>query len=322
MRRIAALVFAALLAPPAMAQEAFPNKPITLVVPYAPGGGSDFLGRVLADGLRAQLKESVVVQNLAGAGSVVGSAHVAKAKPDGYTLLLNHIGLSTVPALYKKLQFDPLAAYEFVGLFAEAPMVIMARKEFAPKNYAELVAYARQHREKFTMASSGMGSSTHLCAIIFQQALGVPITIVQYKGAGPAVIDVRSGQVDAICDLPTTTSSQIRSGELRGYVLTAPQRMASLPDVPTANELGVPSLAIGVWFGVYAPAGTPQPVIAILNKALREIVQDKVVAEKLAGIETYLLPLDQATPEALRAKLAAQIALWTPIIEKAGIQAE
>ncbi len=322
MRRIAVLVFAALLAPPAMAQEAFPNKPITLVVPYAPGGGSDFLGRVLADGLRAQLKESVVVQNLAGAGSVVGSAHVAKAKPDGYTLLLNHIGLSTVPALYKKLQFDPLAAYEFVGLFAEAPMVIMARKEFAPKNYAELVAYARQHREKFTMASSGMGSSTHLCAIIFQQALGVPITIVQYKGAGPAVIDVRSGQVDAICDLPTTTSSQIRSGELRGYVLTAPQRMASLPDVPTANELGVPSLAIGVWFGVYAPAGTPQPVIAILNKALREIVQDKAVAEKLAGIETYLLPLDQATPEALRAKLAAQIALWTPIIEKAGIQAE
>ena len=322
MRRIAVLVFAALLALPAMAQEAFPNKPITLVVPYAPGGGSDFLGRVLADGLRAQLKESVVVQNLAGAGSVVGSAHVAKAKPDGYTLLLNHIGLSTVPALYKKLQFDPLAAYEFVGLFAEAPMVIMARKEFAPKNYAELVAYARQHREKFTMASSGMGSSTHLCAIIFQQALGVPITIVQYKGAGPAVIDVRSGQVDAICDLPTTTSSQIRSGELRGYVLTAPQRMASLPDVPTANELGVPSLAIGVWFGVYAPAGTPQPVIAILNKALREIVQDKAVAEKLAGIETYLLPLDQATPEALRAKLASQIALWTPIIEKAGIQAE
>ncbi len=322
MRRIAVLVFAALLALPAVAQEAFPNKPITLVVPYATGGGSDFLGRVLADGLRTRLKESVVVQNLAGAGSVVGSTHVAKSKPDGYTLLLNHIGLSTVPALYKKLNFDPLAAYEFVGLYAEAPMVIMARKEFAPKNYAELVAYAKEHKDKFTMASSGMGSSTHLCAIIFQQAIGVPITIVQYKGAGPAIIDVRSGQVDAICDLPTTTSSQIRSGELRGYLLTAPQRMASLPDVPTANELGVPSLAIGVWFGVYAPAGTPQPVIAILNKALREIVQDKAVAEKLAGIETYLLPLDQATPEALRAKLASQIALWTPIIEKAGIQAE
>jgi len=158
--------------------------------------------------------------------------------------------------------------------------------------------------------------------MLFQEAIGVPITIVQYKGAGPAVIDVRSGQVDAICDLPTTTSSLVRSGDLRAYVLTAPQRMKSLPDVPTATELGVPSLTMGVWFGLYAPLGTPKPIIMTLNKALREIVQDKAVAEKLASIETYLLPLDQATPEAHRAKLAAQIARWTPILEKAGIQAE
>lgn len=323
MNRIAAWIFAALLAAlPAAAQEAYPNRPITLVVPYAPGGGSDFLGRVLADGLHTRLNQTVLVQNLAGAGSVIGSQFVAKAKPDGYTLLLNHVGMSTVPALYKKLNFDPLASYEFVGLFAEAPMMIIARKEFEPKTYAELVAYAKAHKDKFTMASSGMGSSTHLCAMLFQEAIGVPITIVQYKGAGPAVIDVRSGQVDAICDLPTTTSSLIRSGELRAYLLTAPQRMTSLPDVPTATELGVPALAIGVWFGLYAPLGTPKPVIATLNKALREIVQDNSVAEKLAGIETYLLPLEQATPEALRAKLASQIALWTPLIEKAGIQAE
>jgi tripartite-type tricarboxylate transporter receptor subunit TctC len=323
MHRIAVLCFAFLAAAlPAAAQDAYPSKPITLVVPYAPGGGSDFLGRILAEGLHTQLNETVLVQNVAGAGSVIGSQQVARAKPDGYTLLLNHVGLSTVPALYKKMNFDPLASYEFVGLFAEAPMMIMARKEFAPKTFAELVAYAKERKDKFTMASSGMGSSTHLCAMLFQEALGVPITIVQYKGAGPAVIDVRSGQVDAICDLPTTTSSQIRSGELRAYLLTAPQRMKSLPDVPTATELGMPSLAIGVWFGVYAPVGTPQPVIATLNKALRAIVQDPSVAEKLAGIETYLLPLDQATPEALRAKLASQIALWTPLIEKAGIQAQ
>lgn len=264
----------------------------------------------------------MLVQNLAGAGSVVGSQFVAKAKPDGYTLLLNHVGLSTVPALYKKLNFDPLASYEFVGLYAEAPMMIMARKEFEPKTFAELVTHAKARGDKFTMASSGMGSSTHLCAMLFQEAIGVPITIVQYKGAGPAVIDVRSGQVDAICDLPTTTSAQIRSGDLRAYLLTAPQRLKSLPDVPTAIELGVPALAIGVWFGVYAPAGTPKPVIATLGRALQEIVQDKSVAEKLAGIETYLLPLDQATPEALRARLASQIALWTPLIEKAGVQAD
>jgi tripartite-type tricarboxylate transporter receptor subunit TctC len=323
MNRIAACIFAVLLAAlPATAQEAYPNRAITLVVPYAPGGGSDFLGRVLADGLRSRLNETVVVQNIAGAGSAVGSMQVAKAKPDGYTLLLNHIGLSTIPTLYKKLNFDPLASYEFVGLYAEAPMMIMARKEFGPKTYSELVAYAKANKDKFTMASSGMGSSTHLCAMLFQEALGVPITIVQYKGAGPAIIDVRSGQVDAICDLPTTTSSMIRSGDLRAYLLTAPQRMTSLPDVPTATELGVPSLAIGVWFGVYAPLGTPRPIVMTLNKALREIVQDKAVAEKLVAIETYLLPLDQVTPEAHRAKLASQIDLWRPIIEKAGVQAE
>ena len=322
MHRIAALFFAALFALPAMAQDAYPSKPITLVVPYAPGGGSDLLGRVLADGLHARLNQTVLVQNLAGAGSLVGSQQVAKAKPDGYTLLINHMGLSTIPALYKKAAFDPLASFELVGLYAEAPMMIMARKEFAPKTFPELVAYVKAHPDKFTMASAGMGSATHLCAILFQQVVGVPITIVQYKGAGPAVIDVRSGQVDAICDLPTTTSSMVRSGEWRGYLLTAPKRLASLPDVPTSAELGVPNLDIAVWFALYAPLGTPQPIVTTLNKALREIVQDKAVAEKLAAIETYLLPLAQATPEAHRAKLSAQIARWTAILEKAGVQAE
>jgi tripartite-type tricarboxylate transporter receptor subunit TctC len=322
MHRIAALLFAALFTLPAAAQDTYPSKPITLVVPYAPGGGSDFLGRVLAEGLHTRLNQTVLVQNVAGAGSTIGSMQVAKAKPDGYTLLLNHMGLSTVPTLYKKLAFDPLASYEYIGLFAEAPMLMMAGKGFAPTTFAELVAYAKDKKDKFTMASAGMGSSTHLCAMLFQEALGVPITIVQYKGAGPAVIDVRSGQVDAICDLPTTTSGAIRAGDLKAYVLTAPTRLKSLPDVPTAAEVGMPSLDIGVWFGVYAPLGTPQPIIMTLNKAVRELVQDKAVAEKLDSIETYLLPLDQATPEAHRARLAAQIARWKPILEKAGVQAE
>jgi len=323
MHRIAVLIFAALFAGfPAVAQESYPSKAITLVVPYAPGGGSDFLGRILADGLKARLNETVVVTNVPGAGSAVGSMQVARAKPDGYTLLLNHMGLSTVPALYKKLNFDPLASFEFIGLYAEAPMLLMARSAFAPKTFAELVAYAKANKEKFTMASAGMGSATHLCAMLFQEAIGVPITIVQYKGGAPAGADVRAGQVDALCDLPTTTSGAIRSGDLRAYMLTAPQRLATLPDVPTAAEVGMPHLDIRIWFALYAPLGTPQPIVMTLNKALREIVQDKSVAEKLAGIETYLLPLDQVTPEAHRAKLAAQISQWKPILEKAGLQAD
>ena len=322
MRKLALFLLCMLTGLPALAQEAYPNRATTLVTPYPPGGGSDFLTRLLAVALRVRLKETVVVQNISGAGGAVGSMQAAKAKPDGYTLLVNHIGMSTIPLLYKKFEFDPLAAYEFIGLFAEAPMVMLARKDFAPKNFAELAAYVKANREKVTMASSGMGSATHLCGMLFQEALGVPVTMVQYKGAGPAVIDVRSGQVDLICDLPTTTSSMIRSGDLRAYVLTAPRRMASLPDVPTAAEVGMPSLDIGVWYGLYAPKGTPQPIIEVLNKALRSVVQDETVAVQLDKIETYLLPLDQATPEAHRRKLTSQIELWRPIVEKAGIQAE
>ncbi len=323
MHRMAALAFAALFAVfPAAAQEAYPSRPITLVVPYAAGGGSDYLGRVLAEGLRARLNETVVVQNVAGAGSVVGSMQVAKAKPDGYTLLINHLGLSTVPTLYKKFNFDPLAAFETIGLFAEAPMMIMARKEFPPRDFKELVAYTKANREKLTMASAGMGSGTHLCAMLFQKEIGVPVTVVQYKGAGPAVIDVRSGQVDLICDLPTTTSSLVRSGDLRAYVLAAPRRLPTLPDVPTAPEVGLPGLDISLWFGLYAPKGTPQPIIDTLSKALRGTVGDPAVAAQLDKIETVLEPVDQTTPAAHRARLASQIEFWRPIIEQAGVQAE
>jgi tripartite-type tricarboxylate transporter receptor subunit TctC len=322
MRRIAAFLFAALIGLPAMADDVYPSRPITMISPYAPGGASDFLARTLAEALKTRLNQTVLVQNVGGAGGSVGSMQAARAKPDGYTLLLNHIGMSTMPLLYKKLNFDPLASFEFIGLFAEAPMVMLSRKDFAPKNFSELVAFAKANGEKLTIASAGMGSATHLCAMLFQEAIGVPLTTVQYKGAGPAVLDLRSGQVDLICDLPTVNSGLIRSGELKAFVLMAPQRMATLPDVPTATEVGMPSLAIGVWFALYAPLGTPKPILDTLNKVLRDVMADKGVSAQLEKIETVLLPLDQATPEAHRKKLTSQIDLWRPIIEKAGIQAE
>ncbi|HYX03340.1 MAG TPA: tripartite tricarboxylate transporter substrate-binding protein [Reyranella sp.] len=322
MRRIAALLFAVLMASGAAAQERYPSQPVTLISPYPPGGAADFLARTLAEGLKGRLNQTVIVQNVGGAGGTVGTLQAARAKPDGYTLLLHHIGMSTIPALYKKLTFDPLTAFEFVGVFAEAPMMFVARRDFPPRDFAELVAYAKARREKATVAAAGMGSVTHLCAMLFQEALGVPLTIVQYKGGGPAMIDVRSGQVDFICDLPTTNFGAIRAGDLKAYALAAPRRMATMPDVPTTAEVGMPGLVIGVWFGLYAPRGTPAAVMGTLNKALRDVVADKAVADQLAKIETFLLPLDEVTPEAHRRKLASQLALWGPIIEKAGIQAE
>jgi tripartite-type tricarboxylate transporter receptor subunit TctC len=322
MRRIAALLFAVLMACQAAAQERYPSQPITLISPYPPGGATDFLARTLAEGLKGRLNQSVIVQNVGGAGGTMGTLQAAKAKPDGYTLLLHHIGMSTIPALYKKLTFDPLTAFEFVGVFAEAPMMFVARRDFPPKDFAELVAYAKAKREKTTVAAAGMGSVTHLCAMLLQEALGVPLTIVQYKGGGPAMIDVRSGQVDFICDLPTTNSGAIRSGDLKAYALAAPKRMATMPDVPTTAEVGMPGLVIGVWFGLYAPRGTPAAVVETLNKALRDVMIDRAVAGQLEKIETFLLPLDEVTPEAHRRKLASQLGLWGPIIERAGIQAE
>lgn len=322
MRRLVALLIALLFALPAAAQEPYPSHAITLISPYPPGGATDFLARTLAEGLKTKLGQSVIVQNVGGAGGTVGTLQATKAKPDGYTLLLHHIGMSTIPALYKNLAFDPLASFEFIGVFAEAPMMFLARKEFAPKDFAALVAYAKEKRDKATVAAAGMGSVTHLCAMLFQEAVGVPLTIVQYKGGGPAMVDVRSGQVDFICDLPTTNSGAIRSGDLKAYALAAPQRMSTMPDVPTTAEVGMPGLVVGVWFGLYAPRGTPKPVLDTLNKALREIMGDKGMAAQLEKIETFLLPLEQATPEAHRSKLVSQIELWRPIIERAGIQAE
>jgi tripartite-type tricarboxylate transporter receptor subunit TctC len=209
-----------------------------------------------------------------------------------------------------------------VGLFAEAPMMIMARKEFAARDFRELIAHVKANREKVTMASAGMGSVTHLCAMLFQKEVGVPVTVVQYKGGAPAAVDVRSGQVDLICDLPTTTSSQVRSGDLRAYALTAPQRLATLPDVPTAAEVGMPGLDISVWFGLYAPKGTPQPIVSRLNAALVAALADATVRARFTELSQDVFPRDQQTVEAHTALQKADSEKWWPIIKAANIKGE
>ena len=304
---------------PAGAQEAYPNRTITLVTPYAPGGGSDIVARVLADALRRQLNQTVAVQNVSGGGGNIGTQTVARATADGYTLLSHHIGIATAPALFQNPGFDPLTSFEPVGLFADMPMILVGHRGLRASTMAELLALVREQGDAVTFASSGQGSATHLCAILLQQVAGRNVTMVQYRGAAPALSDLQAGRVQLLCDVTAGIVSHIQSGAVRAYVLTGARRLASLPELPTTEELGLQRMDISAWFGLYAPAGTPRPVVQRLSAALQAAVRDPEIVARLAQMDTLVFAPAQATPEAHRERLQAQVALWTEVIRNAGI---
>lgn len=302
----------------ATAQESYPTKPITLVTPYPAGGGSDFLTRVLAQSLEKSLGQQVIVKNAAGAGGTIGSAEVARAKPDGYTLLSHHIGMATAPTLFKELPFDTLKDFEPIGLWADTPMVLLAGKIFPPVNMKELAEYIKKNGDKVTVASSGIGSATHLCAMQFERLIGTKLTHVQYKGGPPAYLDIHSGRVDIICDVTASgVISQVQAGKLKAFVLAGGKRLDNLPNVPASAEAGLPGFTVSAWYGLYAPAGVPKPIIERLSSALQATTRDPSIAARLAKMETTLFEPRQATPEALRNKLASEIEGWRPLIQKA-----
>jgi tripartite-type tricarboxylate transporter receptor subunit TctC len=313
------VLLSALMPLVAAAQESYPTKPITLVTPYAPGGGSDVVTRVLADELRRQLGQPVTVQNISGAGGNIGAAKVAQAAPDGYTLLLHHVGMATAPALFKDPGFDPIKSFEPIGLFADIPMLLVANKEVPAKNMKELLAWVREKGDQVTFASSGQGSATHLCAIMFQQLAGANVTMVQYRGAAPALADLQAGRVQLLCDGPQAVSGLVRTGAIKAYVLLSARRLDSLPDLPTTGELGMEAMDVSLWYGLYAPAGTPRAVIDRLAKALQGANGSTETRGKLNGMEIVVLDSKDATPEALRDRLGSQVALWGRVIREARI---
>lgn len=309
-----------MLAGSVMAQEAWPTKPITLVMPYAVGGGADLMARVLANAMRKTLGQPVTVVNAVGAGSVLGSRQVANAAPNGYTILMNHIGLATAPALYKNLQFDPVKSYEHVGLFAEIPMLVVAGQDFPANNAKELIDYVRNNKEKVTIASSGMGSGTHLCAMLFEKAIGAKVTMVQYKGSAPAYMDIQTGRVDLMCDSTGGSVAQVKGGAVKAFVVTGNKRIKSLPGVPFSSEAGLNDLAMmTVWYGLFAPAGTPKPIVDRLSAALQAAIRDPDVASNMASWDATLYDPKFAVPAALREKMASQVALWGQLIQSSGI---
>jgi len=300
----------------------YPTRTITMVVPFAAGGPTDTVARLVAQSMGNTLKQQIIIENVGGAGGTIGAARVAKAAPDGYTLLLHHIGHSTAPALYRKLSYNANSDFEPIGLITDVPMTLIAKKDFPAKDFKELLAYVKTNKDKVTYANAGIGSASHLCGMLFQQAIGVDLTTVPYKGTGPAMNDMLGGQVDIMCDQTTNTTSQIKAGKVKVYGVTTKARLASMPNVPTMNEAGLPGFEIAVWHGMYAPKGTPKPIIDALSNALRVALKDPAVKQRFADLGTEPVADSRATPEALRAHVKSEIDRWGPVITKAGQYAD
>ncbi len=303
---------------------AYPEREIKLVVPFTAGGPTDVVARTMADAMRKSLNVPVVVENLDGAGGTRGPGVVAKAKPDGYTVLVHHIGMSTAPALYRKLPYNPLTDFEHIGLINEVPMTFIARKDFPANNMKEFVELVKRDAKKWNLANAGLGAASHLCGMLFQSAIGTELTTVPYKGTGPAMTDLMGGQVDFMCDQTTNTTPRIKAGAVKAYAVTTKQRLKTegLSQLPTVAESGLPNFEVTVWHGLYAPKGTPKAALDKLNAALNAALKDPEVIKRFDGLGTGPVTPDKATTPNHAKFLKSQIDLWGPIIQKAGAFAD
>jgi tripartite-type tricarboxylate transporter receptor subunit TctC len=302
--------------------ETFPTKTITMIVPFAAGGPTDTVARLVAQSMGNKLKQQIIIENVGGAGGTIAAARVAKAAPDGYTLLMHHIGHSTAPSLYRKLSYNAQTDFDPIGLVTDVPMTIVARKDFPARDFKEFLAYVKANKDKVTYANAGVGSASHLCGMLFMTAIGTDLTTVPYKGTGPAMNDLLGGQVDFMCDQTTNTTSQIKSGKVKAYGVTTKTRLPNMPDLPTLNEAGLPGFEVAVWHGLYAPKGTPKAVVDTLSGALQSALKDPTVKQRFADLGTEPVADSRARPEALRAHLKSEIERWSPIISKAGVYAD
>ncbi len=302
----AAALLATAAATTARAQE-YPTKPVVIVVPAAAGGPTDTLARNLGVAMGSALGQQMIIDNSGGAGGIIGINKAAKSRPDGYTVLLYHVGMSTAPALYRKLPYDTVNDFEYIGQVADVPMTLVARKEMS---------------STLTYANAGIGSASYLCGLLFMSTIEADFTTVPYKGTGPAMTDLVGGRVDFMCDQTTNTTPQIKAGTIKVYGVTSNVRVPSLPDVPTLDEQGLKGFALVVWNGLFAPRGTPKPALDRLVGALQTAVRDPAFKTRLADLGAEPVALDKATPESLRTLLKSEIDKWGPIIRKSGVYAD
>ena len=301
---------------------AFPDKPIVLVVPFAAGGPTDVVARMIAIPMGKSLGQTVLVENTVGAGGTIAASRVARAAPNGYTIFIHHMGMATAPALYKKLSFDPLKDFEYIGQVVDVPMTMLARKDFPANNFAELQTYIKANKEKVSLANAGLGAVSHLCGLLFMTAMETDLNTIPYKGTGPAMNDLLGGQVDLLCDQTTQTVPLIKEGRVKVYGVTTLKRLSALPNVPTLDEQGLKGFEVKVWHGMYAPKDTPAAVIDKINVALRAALQDPMVKQRLVDLSSDVPSMDKVTPAGLKTHLEAEIKKWGPVIRKAGIYAD
>jgi tripartite-type tricarboxylate transporter receptor subunit TctC len=302
---------------------AYPDKPITIIVPFAAGGPTDIVARSVADAMMKNMPNSrIIVENVAGAGGTVGVSKVSNASSDGYTVLVHHIGMATAPALYRRLAFDPLKDFEYVGLITDVPMTLLTKKTLPVNNLKDLIAYAKVNKDKLNVANAGIGSASHLCGMLFMAAIETDMTTVPYRGTAPAMTDLRAGQVDILCDQSTNTIPVIKSGEVKALAVTTPKRLGALADLPTMAEQGLPSASVAVWHGMYLPKGTPRSFVRTLQQSLQAALKNPDLVKRFADLGTEPVASERVTPVALEKHLAAEIAKWTPIIKKANIYAD
>jgi tripartite-type tricarboxylate transporter receptor subunit TctC len=321
MRSLTVILAAFVLSSTVSAQD-YPSKPITIVVPAAAGGPTDTLARALSASMGPALKQTFIIDNSGGAGGIIGIDKGAKAKADGYTLLLYHLGMATSPALYKKLPYDTLNDFDYVGIVADVPMLLIAKKAMPAANFREFLDYVKANQDKINYSHAGVGSAAFLCGLLFMSSTQTKFTTIGYKGTGPAMTDLVGGQVDFMCDQATNSAPQVKSGNVKVYGVTTSTRLASLPDVPTLDEQGLKGFNLVVWNGLFAPRGTPKPALDKLVAALQVAVQDPAFRARMADLSSEAASVARATPEALRDLLKAEVEKWTPIIRKSGAHAD
>jgi tripartite-type tricarboxylate transporter receptor subunit TctC len=323
MKKLFAALATIALAGPALA--AYPEKPVTIVVPFAAGGPTDKVARDLGVVLSKHLNnQTVIIENVGGAGGTLGAARVAKAAPDGYTLLLHHIGMATSPALYRKMPYDTLGDFEYLGMVNDVPMTIVARPTLPANTMPELVKWLEANKGKINLANAGLGAASHLCGLLFQQSLKIDMTTVPYKGTGPAMTDLMGGQVDIMCDQTTNTSAQIEGGKVKGYAVTSSKRLTTpaLAKLPTLDESGMKGFNVGIWHGMYAPKGTPKPVQDQINAALRKALADPEFIKRQEALGAVVITDARLGSAEHKKFVEAEINKWGPVIKAAGQYAD